>query len=595
MISRTTSSTQPGAATFGAELAKYTDPMFLPSRSTIPLSTSQVMMFCRWLYISNPHFRQAIIRMIAHGVTRLKFNDSTGSPEERSKFQRKYKEDIKGYKATRLLGQDYVVYGSAFARINYPFNRQLIDRRGGSIRTYSLSGFKEGSVTFNLTTLTYTVPDPRRTDLPEGSRPKISLPFRDVARRDAAGIQIVRLDPKYVKLRFSSWANERQVQYSFEPEFKARINNGDLYEINRTPIEVLRAVRDRQDFLFAPKQVFCMINETISGFINNGFGLPETVTAFPQLYRMALYDRLDESISNEMMVPYRFFSPTTVPEGITLNGAEFRSLLKRAVDEQRADRTKISVFPVPVQYQEVGGNGKALVPKDLKDYETTQLMHALGIPAELITGSLRMDAIPYAIRLFESSHADLFEDLSSFTKWAVAGITKFLYGEAYDATMEPSSVIDDANRRIILRDLYSAQEIPRRLVGDSLQLEDMMGLKKERAEEDLKIQETLATLEEEAKRRMELGSIEALMNQGPAPGGGPATTPVDTMDEAQAMASEWLAMPIGQRQQAMQAAAAQNRQVYAMAKDIMDQMRSQGASQGVQQVYQQAQQTVQGP
>jgi len=188
----------------------------------------------------------------------------------------------------------------------------------------------------------------------------------------------------------------------------------------------------------------------------------------------------------------------------------------------------------------------------------------------------------------------LFEELSNAAKWAVSSITKFLYGEAYDATLEPSGVVDDANRRIIIRDLYQAQEIPRRVLGEALQLENMPELKKERAEEDLKTQEQLAELQAEAQRRMELGSMDVILQQSAAQNA-PVTTPVDTMDQAAQLAQEWLAMPTGQRSQAMQATAAQNRQLYAMAKDVMDQERARGASQGVQQVYAQSQQAPQGP
>lgn len=593
MISRNLPYDRHADGTLGAELQKYADPMLLPSRSKIPHSFSEILLFCRWLYISNPHFRQAVIRMVAHGVTRLKFHGDVGSPKERKRLARKFREVIGGMRSLRKMGEDFVAYGTAACRIYYPFTRQLVDRRSGTARTISLNAIPEGLVTFDLRTLTYRVPDPLRKDLPWEARPRVNFPFRDIKKRTFEGIQIRRLDPRFIKFRYASWAGDRQVQYSFEPEFKQRINRGELFEINRTPLDILRCVRDKRDYLFKPGAVFCMVNETISGFLEHGFGLPEPVTAFPILYKIALYDRLDESISHEMMTPYRFISPAEMPAQGVIHGGEFRNMVRLGVEEQRMDRTRISSVPIPLNYQEIGGNGKNLVPKDLKDYETQQLFNAIGIPAELFTASISMDMIPYAMRLFEASHADLFEGLSGAANWAVDGITEFMYGEAYDATLEPSSVADDMNRRAMLRDLYSAQEIPRRVLMDSLNLDDALGLKKERAEEDIQTQEDIAQLEEQARRRAELGSIDNLLG-GAAPGQASAT-PVDVMDQASALAMEWLSMPDGQRHQAMQAVAAQNRQLYAMAKDIMEQQRRAGESQGRQMVYQQAQQTVAAP
>lgn len=595
-MSRFSSVTSSGGSvrgSLGEELSKYTDPLFLPSRHRIPKSFSDVLLFCQWLYSSNQSFRQAVKRLVAHGVTKLSFVGDAGSKEDREELDKNCRKHVKIMRSLRLAGEDYVAYGACFLRIYFPFVRQLVDDRGSTTRTYALKMFPPGSVTFDLKTLTYEVPDPLQRDKPFSSRSRISLKFRDVKKRSFKGIKLLRLDPRYVKLHYSSWSDDRQVQYSFEPRMKTRIRKGDLFEVNRAPEEVLRCVRDGRDLLFKKDSVFCMINETVSGFLEGGFGLPETIMSFPNLYKMSLYDRLDESFSHESMAPYRWISPSQMPAEGSIDGSQFLTSVRRGIKEQRMDRTAISTSPIPITYQEMGGNGKNLVPKELRAYEQQQLLEGLGIPAELHSGSLRLDQIPYATRIFESAHSDLFEGLSDAAGWAVEKISRFIYNETFEALMEPSSVGDDLARRAMLRDLYMAQEIPRRVLMDSLHLENPLELKKERAREDLQTQEDLAELNEKARRRAEAGSIDDLLSGN---SGGPAPpTPVDVMDQATALAHEWLAMPVGQRQQAMGAAEVQDRQLYLMAKDVMDDLRSQGESHGRQMVYQEAQEAMKAP
>lgn len=577
------------------ELAKYADPLLLPSRSRIPVSVNQVLELSQFLYHGNPIFRRAVKRLIAHGVTRLTFRGKTGSTDEREKFEKFFIETVGGLGQIRLLGEEFMAYGVAMMRAHFPFVRQLVDDRNGDYKVYTLASFPEERVSFDLQRLTYKVPDPKRSDLPVSRRPPVNLRFVDLACKEHGRIRLVRMDPKYSKLRYSTWSNERQVEYSFEPAFKNRIRKGDLFEVNRTPLDILRAVRDNKGYLFDSDAVFLWVNETIVGFSDDGWGLPELMVSYPHLHKISLYDRLDESISNEMLVPYRVVSPNfsgvANGEAVILSG-QFMGAVEKMKREQQKDRTRMHGFPVPINYQELGGNGKSLAPKDLKDYEVQQLMQSMGIPPELYSGSLSIGNVPYAVRLLESSSSQLFFGLSMATNWAVRKLTRFMHGEAMDAVLEPSTFADDLERKNMVAQLFSAGELPRRVMFDSLNLERPLDLRRERAQEDLDIQQELANLDQEARRKLEMGSLDDVLGaeaQEAAPAASSVVTPTDLQGKAQMLAMEWLAMPEGQRMTAMQSVKSQDRILYATAKDFMDEMRRQGEAQGRQQVYQQAQ------
>jgi hypothetical protein len=462
--------------------------------------------------------------------------------------------------------------------------------------------FPEELVEFDLNTLTYKVPDPRDHAKSWEARARISLPFRDIQTKDFTKISFQPLDPRYVRLRHGEWAGNTQVEYGFSPEFRSKIKKGELHAVNDTPLDVLTAIRDQENYLFKKDSVFHLKNATITGVSNDGWGLPEILAHYPTLHKIAVYDRIDESIGLDYLLPFRILVPNLQGMGENASFAiakEWLPASERMFREQRKDRTKIHAFPFQSTLQEFGGQGKQLTPKDLKEYEVNQLLTGLGIPMELLQGSLSVQATPFMIRMMEASHLPLSQGLSNCAKWMVAKVSQFMYGEAFDCALSSSRVANDIEKRSLLFNLFSAGEIPRSKAFEGLDLDDPTKLKVERAEEDLKIQEDLAIEEQEAKRRAEMGSLDAVLDasgggEGGGAGGGPAgavVTPTDLRGQAEQLALEWMGIPSdGQRSQAMQQVRATNQDLYAVAKDIMEKKKSEGASQGSQMVMQQAQQ-----
>ena len=500
-------------------------------------------------------------------------------------------------------------FGNDFTRVHFPFVRTLVDRRK-DLRLYNLSMFPEELVKFNLQEMTYGVPDPVRSDLPADKRPIINLTFRDTPGKEFSRIRIRHLDPRYCKLRYSETSGRTQVQYSFVPEMKARIRRGVLHEVNETPLAMLQAIRDNRDYLFDEGAIYHLKNPAIVGLSKDGWGIPEILAQFPNIHKIAVYDRIDEAVGADYMMPMRILAPNLAGLGENRNhmiADEWVPAVRRMISEQRKDRTRIHGFPFPFVYQELGGQGKALSPKDVKQFEVQNLLNCIGYPLELLQGSLALQQMPAAIRLFESSHSPLKDGLSGLARWAIKKITNYMYGEAYEAYLWPSSVADDIERRSLIFNLYSAGEIPRRVAFDGLALSDEPNkLKVERAKEDAEQERELAELQAEEQRRAQLGSLNDLLTQqgdgaqGSTQGGSPAMTPTDLRSQAEQLAQQWRAIPEdGKRTQAMMQVRSVNPDLYSVAKDVLDQMRRQDASagraQGNQMAAQQNPQTAQPP
>lgn len=567
-------------------------PFILPSRDEMPMNLVTAMDYCRFLYYATPMYRAVSKRVVGHFVTQLDFRGIIGSPTEREEFAQFFEEDLNGLNEIRLMGEHERCFGNAFMRIHFPFVRTLVDRRS-TLGLYNLSMFPEELVKFDLDTLTYEVPDPLRSDLAVNKRPKIKMTFRDTPGKDYSKIRIRHLDPRYCKLRYSETSGRSQVQYSFVPEFKAKIRRGVLHEVNETPLSMLQAVKNNQDYLFDDEAIYHLKNPAIVGISKEGWGIPEILAQFPNIHKIAVYDRIDEAVGLDYMLPLRIMSPDLSGMGDNRNhmiADEWVPAVRRMVSEQRGDRTRIHGFPFAFTYQELGGQGKQLSPKDVKEYEVNHLLNCVGYPMDLFQGSLALQQIPAAIRLFESSFSHVRDGLSGAVKFAVTKISNYMYNEPFDATLRPSSVADDIERRSLIFNLYSAGEIPRRVAFDGLALGDEPGkLKVERAKEDMEQERQLAELQAEEQRRAQLGSLNDLLTQqsegggddGSITGAGPSMTPTDLRAQAEQLATEWRGIPQdGQRAQAMQQVRSVNPDLYAVAKDILEQMRRADASAG---------------
>jgi len=318
------------------------------------------------------------------------------------------------------------------------------------------------------------------------------------------------------------------------------------------------------------------------------------------------------------MVPFRIFTPeqgnneSAVVRNLILS--QWKTQVQNVIKNRRKDKFAMHAFPFPLKYEEFGAEGKNLTPKDLVEYQTNSMLDAMGYPAELFKGSLQVQQVPTAVRLFENSFLFVYLGFTDFAQWVSRKISKFM-GEPYiDVKLSKPSMADNIDRQNVIMQLSSSGEISRKKAYSWLGITDAVDEKKERLEEDAEIQKVQMEKEEELRRQMETGSMDqhlAAQQQqeqeaqgggaaggGSPPGGGPAAgggqsqgavSPMDVQGQAQELAQQWLAMPEGDRKKAMMQVKATDTNLHALAKEFMEQMRSQASSQGVQQMYQQAQ------
>jgi hypothetical protein len=586
---------------------KFSDPFFLESSSFIPTTLITALDYAGFLYYMNPQYQQASRRVVSHFITDFDFTGDAGDKDERDDFYDYLREGLNLPTVLLECGEEWAAYGNALYRIHFPFDRFLIDRRNDRLAEYSLDLFGRDAK-FDLKSLTYEVQDPRTP----GENHRIKLPFRDRRSTDMRRIRLRRLDPRRITLMPSWMSGKTQFIYRFEEWFLREIQIGRLNQVNETPLCMLKALANGQDFLFAEDEIYHLKNPAISGISNAGWGLPPTIANYRSIHQLQVYRKIDESVGLDYMLPFRLFSPnfnaSTSDSTVNMLMTEWNSNISAVIGNRRKDQTAIHALPFPVNYQELGGQGKALVPKDVIEFQTNDMLDGMGYPAELFRGTLAMQNMPTAIRLFENSFGFLHSGFDGLCKWATRRILDYLNREQMRVELQLPSLADNIEKQYLYMQLVASGEISRAKAFKAIGIKDPVDEANERMDEDLKIEENRARKSEEFQRKMQAGSLTGGGggdSGGPAPASGGSSpggttsgatpvTPLDIMSQAQEKAQELLQIQnVGDRRKELDKLRSTNPTLYAATKECMEQIRSQGESQGRAQAPQLAQQGAQ--
>jgi len=565
---------------------KFDDPFLLPSGDYMPETMSEALDFCRFLYMMNPEYRRASQRVTRHFITRLVI-EGAGSKAEADQVEDYLKYNLKLFTALQEMGDDWACFGNAFYRVHFPFKRLLIRReKGKKPDYYNLSCFQQDQMRFNIANMTYSAPDPQ-------TGKTVEFEFADIKLQSKENIALVKYDPRTIEILHSDYTGRKQFLYKIPAKTVNAVQSGDIFQINNLTRKMLQAIHLKKNFLFSEDEMFHFKAPSISGVSDSDWGLPEPIANFRLLYQIQVYRKIDEVVGLDYMMPFRVLSMDAKGgdgAAAKFDAVRWKKEMNNIVKTWRKDRSSMFAVPMPVNYQEVGGSGKSLAPKELIEYQVNNMLNAMGYPAELYNMSLTTQQLPNALRLFEQAFWFVHEGYNNFCRWVVGKINNYLNNQRLDISLEPPKMADNVDQQNILLQLVAQGEIPREEAFKHLGITDPLESFRKRTQEEIERAKIQQKAEKSLQQEMEAEASLAAAAAGPEAAGQEegGTTPMDVEQRAMAKAQEWLQIPSdGERRKAMDATRAQNFTLYAMAKEIMEQQRSEGASQGRQAVNEQ--------
>lgn len=600
----------------GPRSAKFSDPFMLPSSESFPDDVRDSLNLCLYLARQNPLYGAVVRRVASYFVTGIGFGkDSALDAEESSKYKKVLEDQLRVFEVMLQAGDEWGIYGQAFVRCIPAWDRYLIDTRNGKYTATPLSMYPREHTVYNYKDLTFTVPDIRATRDAKsswGTLPKVTLKFRDKASSDMTRFAINFLDPRYVRMDKAHFNDHTEYIYRVPPDTTGRIRSGEYNEVVNTPEGFLRAVAEDMDFRFHRGDIFHFRPPGITGVSETGWAVPNILWQYEALYQMQVYRKSDQAVARDFMQPFRIFTPggemNSDAAAAQLDARLWKLEMARVIKNRRKDETSIHAMPYKVDYNEYGGNGKQYVNYELVELWTNTFFDGMGFPQELYRGSIAVDQLPNAIRMFERSYEWMFQ--------AMQGLLLFISDKACDVLeydnvaihLKRPTVAVNAEHMALKMQLVANRETPRDSLFNELGLGSPVDEADAAMSEDHAISRAAIERSEEFERETTIGSLaEAAQNltnlsqpgaagpggappgPGGASGGGLDYTP-NVADDPQAIdqrateiAMQWQQMheeaPNSHRSE-MRMAEATNPTLYAVAVKKLDQIRAEGASAG---------------
>ncbi len=584
--------------------AQFADPFLMDAAMYMPHSLENCWDWCFFLFYMNPQFRQSWKRVVSHFLTDVDFfGEEHGDEKEQREHREILIDQVDIFGNMLLGGQEVGCYGNSFFTHYMPFDRTLIDDTGG--KEYALSLFSElGEVKYDYRSMRYEVVDLRDINKPLRKRRRIKLRFRDRPSRDLSRFKIVRLDPREITLVETPVAGNVKIVRRYSQDFIQKIRIGDPYYVDDTPIEHLEAVARDMDFAYHPDHIYHLKAPTILGLKNNGWGMPETLANFRQLHHLQVLRRIDEAVGQDYILPFRVFTPDPGKHGdgmaFDTHMGTYKAEIAEVIARRRLNPYAIHAMPFPVTLQECGGNGKNLVQADAIEFHTNNMLDSAGIPIELYRGTMQVQNMPTALRLFEGSWQFFYHGFNRIMRWTSNAIQDLRRAARLEARLARSKIADDLEERGIYLQLAASGEISRARAYGPLNIDDPLEEKKKRFREDLELERERLKMDKQFQQEQTAGTLgsapqgpgaEAGSGYGNPPAGGGGATPLDVMSQAQAKAQELLAIEDdGMRSKMLAQLRGSDPTMHAAVKQQMEEMRDGAASQGRQQVAQMAQQ-----
>jgi hypothetical protein len=422
------------------DYAATPNPFFTVANQFLPRNLHDVIRWARFITIQSPVTTEVVRKLSTYPIT--DFIIDTNNNAIKTQYEQLFK-------STRLkaalhdIGFDYYTIGNVFLSIYFPIQRTL---RCPSCRSE-----------YNAKTAEFT--EFKNWEF-HGQCPKCGF-TGNFERRDSKGmdpkdINLVRWDPVNIAVNHNPITNEYEYYYKIPNEVKRRVRSGDKLFVNSVPWGFIQAIKDNQEFKFDKGNIYHLRNIS-AGPLLEGVAIPPLITLFSLVFYQQTLRRGNEAIAQDYMAPMRvvFPQPQTANSDpvVATSMRNFVSRMKQAFIDHKRDPNHILLAPVPVGYQAISGEGKALlVSQEIQQAEESILL-SLGVSRELLSGSTNWTSSTVGLRMLRNSMEVYVDQIEEFIGWFTRNVSTYLGMTSVDVTLAPFKLTDDEGLRAMLLQL----------------------------------------------------------------------------------------------------------------------------------------------
>lgn len=596
----------------------FPDPFISFSNRVYPNTVKEVFDWAEYLWNRHGIYSQSIRRCVRYFLCGFDLTGDGVSREVRAKYSTYLIDQLNLLDVMGQVGDEIIGFGNCFTSVNVPLHRNLVCPKCNLSRPIE-------SMKLNKD---YKFADYKFTgDCPACKAKTVVFKRVDVTRAtDEDPLRVVFWAPQHIRIEHCELTGDSRYYYCIPVEERTRISLGEEIYLHSVPWEFVMCVKDNTDFELNPdtfKHCKLMPNATLRPKMR-GWGLPLFMSNFGQVVHLQILERYNEALAMDWLIPFRVISPPAQGPGgedpmVQMSMSNFMGSVRRMLEEHRLDPTTWHTLPMPVQYQTLGGEAKALAPVELIERATDILLSSMGIPQDFYRPTLSMGGgPPISLRMFERTWMHYITNIEDWMNWFLAQCAKIMNWETVHATLMKTSVIEDETNKQIRLNLASSGVISKQTallplnIDPDIELQRISDERKREAEQAREEQRAMAKSDmldqamppvppippnasqpmngmplpppgaEGAPPGMPPGMPGGAPGMGSAVNNGMPPTLEQMTADAQSMAQQLMVMDPTSRRRELVNLKSQNPSVHALVKQMLTDMEQQAGQAGVQ-------------
>lgn len=420
------------------KLSEYTwkhEKFFDPLAFYIPKSLKEVLKYCRYFYETNHIISAIVYKLAEYPITDLIYE--TDDEQLKELYHHILEEEMDIKRVLIEVGLDYFVYGNAFVTVLPPFKRVFkCSKCDRLIEPKTESGRRN----WRIYNKQLRMECPVHGDVP--------VVVKDVVTK-TNDFRIARWDPMRITIDYSELSQTRKIYYNMPNDEIRRVHTDPetLKKIRKPFLEAI--IEGKDSVLFEEDKVYVFQRPSISHEFK-GWGLPPLLHVLQLMFYIQMLRRAQFAIAEDRLLNFRYLYPPTeyvLQSGpFSANLATWKTNVENALKEWREDPNHIPIFPVPIAYGSITGEGKSLMLFPEIEQLISELIVGLQVPREFVYGGLTWSGSSVSLRMLENHYLNYRAYLSSLLNYITKTIALVKDVPHVKVRFRPFRMADDVQR-----------------------------------------------------------------------------------------------------------------------------------------------------
>lgn len=266
--------------------------------------------------------------------------------------------------------------------------------------------------------------------------------------------------PENIAINHNPVTDESEYYYNIPGDVRKGIMLGNPLFLSTVPWSMVEAVQQNKEYLFDSSNFFHMKSVSMGSMLD-GFGIPTLISHYNLVFYQAMLRRANEAVAAEHMTPLRaIFPQQNSGQGdpvqmLSLQG--FAQHMKKTFRQLKSDPNHVLISPVPIGFQSIGGQGKALLVNQELQYAEEQQLMSLGVSRELLSGSTNWTSSTVGLRLLENTMGNYVSLILEVIEWVMRMVTGYLDIEQHEVTLVPFKLTDNEALKQAMMEMWKGQ------------------------------------------------------------------------------------------------------------------------------------------